>query len=208
MAEDSIAVVHLGSGVRGTAEIASLERPDGVVVVTLDDGRTVEAPASAFERRGGGRYALPIAVGESEAGVETVIPIVAERLDLSKRLVETGKVRIHKTVHIRQETVDQPLFREEVQVRRVPVDSDADGSTEIRQDGDTLIVPVVEEVLVVTKVLRVREELHITRKRVEIREPQNVELRREEVTVERAESPTSYSGSSMSSNRRPITGDV
>jgi uncharacterized protein (TIGR02271 family) len=206
MAEDVIAVVHLGEGARGTAKIASLTRPDGVVVVTLDDGRIVEAPASAFERRGAGEFVLPITVETSKASTETIIPVVAEHLEVSRRVVNTGKVRIRKTVQHRQETVDEPLIREEVQVRRVTVEPGADAPTEIRHEGDTLIVPVVEEVLVVTKALRVREELHITRKRVESHAPQTFEVRREEVTVERIENADSHQGSAIPADRRGTNG--
>ena len=40
-----------------------------------------------------------------------------------------------------------------------------DQPAEIRQDGDTLIIPLMEEVLVVEKRLMLREELHIKRRR-------------------------------------------
>jgi stress response protein YsnF len=47
-----------------------------------------------------------------------------------------------------------------------------------------MIVPVIEEVLVVQKQLRLIEELHIRKSRTERHEPQTVTLRKEEVTVE------------------------
>ncbi len=204
MAEDSLAVVHFGSGLRGTAKTASLVRPDGMVVVTLEDGRVLEAPAAAFDRRDDAAFSLPIALEASADRAETIIPVVAEVLDVARRRVGTGRVRIQKTVHRRQETVDEPLYREEVQVRRVPVDAGnvAGASTEIRHEGHTLIVPVEEEVLVVTREIRVREELHITRRRVEFREPQSVELRREEVTAERSDGPGPMLDSSPAAARR------
>ena len=54
-----------------------------------------------------------------------------------------------------------------------------------RDEGDTLIIPVFEEVLVIERRIRLKEELHIHRKREIVHEPQQVLLRREEVTVER-----------------------
>jgi len=48
-------------------------------------------------------------------------------------------------------------------------------------------VPVVEEVLVVQKQLRLVEELHIRKSRTEKHAPQTVVLRKEEATVERLE---------------------
>ena len=58
-----------------------------------------------------------------------------------------------------------PLFREDCDVERVPVKRMIDQPAEIRQDGDTLIIPLMEEVLVVEKRLMLREELHIRRRR-------------------------------------------
>ena len=54
-----------------------------------------------------------------------------------------------------------------------------------RYEGDTLVVPVLEEVLVVERRLRVKEELHITRSRVEERYQDTVPLKAERVEVER-----------------------
>lgn len=48
-----------------------------------------------------------------------------------------------------------------------------------------MIVPLVEEVLVVGRQLIVREELHISKRIVELHDPQRVVLRREEATVGR-----------------------
>jgi len=60
-----------------------------------------------------------------------------------------------------------------------------DEAPEIRHEGDTTIIPVLEEVLVVEKRLILREELHIIRRREEHRDPQKVTLRKENVEVER-----------------------
>jgi stress response protein YsnF len=58
-----------------------------------------------------------------------------------------------------------PLFREDCEVERVQVKRMLDQPAEIRQDGDTLIIPLMEEVLVIEKRLMLREELHIRRRR-------------------------------------------
>jgi stress response protein YsnF len=54
-----------------------------------------------------------------------------------------------------------------------------------RQEGDTLVLPVYEEVLVVEKRLRLVEEVHITTRRSERNEVQEVLLRQETVRLER-----------------------
>src|SRR3712207_8346086 len=49
---------------------------------------------------------------------QTVIPVLREELTVGKRVVETGKgVRITKSVSEREETVDEPLTKDEVVVR-------------------------------------------------------------------------------------------
>ena len=114
-----------------------------------------------------------------------VIPVIEETLDVQKRRVETGGVRITKVVHEREEIVDEPLFREEVSVERVALNRVVDGPVPIRYEGEVTIIPLVEEVLVVEKRLMLKEELRITRRRVAEHKPQQITLRREEVILER-----------------------
>lgn len=47
-----------------------------------------------------------------------------------------------------------------------------------------MVVPVLEEIMVVEKRTILKEELRITSTRREVREPQRVVLRKEEVSVE------------------------
>ena len=116
------------------------------------------------------------------------IPVIEERLELGTRVAETGRgVRIHKTVTEQPVTIDERLAREELEVRHVPVDRivAADQAPSTRYEGDTLVVPVLEEVLVVERRLRIKEELHITRVRRQERFQDEVMLKSEQVHVER-----------------------
>ena len=116
---------------------------------------------------------------------EVVVPVVEEELRVGKRTVETGRVRVTKVVREREEVIDQPLFKTNVVVQRVPVNQYVEQAPSVREEGDTLIIPMVEEVIVVQKRLLVREELRITKQRVETHEPQRVTVRREEVKIDR-----------------------
>ena len=60
---------------------------------------------------------------------------------------------------------------------------------DIRQEGETTIYPVVEEVLVVEKRLRLVEEVHVTRRRATRQVREEVSLRHEEILVEHDASP-------------------
>ena len=178
-------VVFDAEGVRGTLE-APTNDVDGRARVLLADGRRLWLPSDALERRNHGTLIFRGSFDElAEAAV--VVPVMEEELRVGKRVVETGRVRVHKTVREHEETVDEPLMREEYDVERVPIDEFVDGPVGPRHEGETLVVPVLEEVLVVEKRLVVREELRITRKRTEERRPQRVKLLSEEVSVERAD---------------------
>lgn len=114
-----------------------------------------------------------------------VVPVVAETLNVSKRQLERGRVVVHKRVVTQQTTVDELLKDEQVEINRVPVNKIVEAAGPNRSDGDTLIIPLYEEVLVVEKRLVLIEELHITKRVREHRDPQQVTLRREEVDIER-----------------------
>lgn len=114
------------------------------------------------------------------------IPVIEERISAGKRTVETGRVKVRKSRHRHTETVDVPLAVDEFTVEHVPVDAPAgDSPPSARWEGETLIVPVLEERLSVEKRWWIREELHLTRHRREVHRPQEVELLSEEVHVER-----------------------
>jgi len=68
---------------------------------------------------------------------------------------------------------------------------------EVRQQGDTTIYPVLEEVVVVEKRLMLREEVHVTRVRTESRSRQTVTLRTEKAEIRRHEVGVDDQGSSF-----------
>lgn len=116
------------------------------------------------------------------------IPVVEEQLALGTRTVDTGRgVRIHKTVTEHPVVIDEGLLRDELRVEHVPVDRivGADQAPANRYQGDTLVIPVLEEVLVIERKVRIKEELHITRVRHEERHAETVALKAERVAVER-----------------------
>jgi uncharacterized protein (TIGR02271 family) len=86
------------------------------------------------------------------------IPLVEERLSIAKRQVETGRVRVHVTVEERQETVTEQLLRDDLHIERVPRNVRLTEVPRVRLEGNTTIVPIVEEVVVVQKALMLRAE--------------------------------------------------
>jgi uncharacterized protein (TIGR02271 family) len=114
-----------------------------------------------------------------------VIPVVDEELQAGAKAVKTGSVRVDKHVDTRIQTVDMPLLHEDVEVKRVPVNRPVKEMPSVRKTGDTIIVPVVEEELVITKRLVLKEEIHLVRRRTKGRFVKNVEVDRERADVKR-----------------------
>jgi uncharacterized protein (TIGR02271 family) len=112
-----------------------------------------------------------------------VIPVMAEKAQVGTERV-TRRVRVTKRVTEREETIQTPGFREELQVERVPVDQLVETAPTIRQEGSVTIIPILEEELVVQKRLRLKEEVRITLNQVP-NAPQTVTLRSEVLDVER-----------------------
>lgn len=118
---------------------------------------------------------------------QVVVQVVEEEATFDKRLVQGDTVRVRKVVDTESVVVDEPLFMERVEVQRINLNTPvvAGEVPQARYEGDTLIIPVVKEVIVVEKRLVITEEVRITRQRVEVHTPQRVELRKEDVLVER-----------------------
>jgi uncharacterized protein (TIGR02271 family) len=121
-----------------------------------------------------------------EDQIENVsVPVIEEELEVGKRRVEGDRVSVRTIPRERTEVVEQPLESMEVEIERITIDREIDTAPEIRNDGDTMIIPIVEERLVVEKRLFLREEVHVHRRRVVTQFRQNVTLRSQEVVVER-----------------------
>ncbi len=126
---------------------------------------------------------------------ETVVPLFIEEVALSKRLVETGRVRISTTTRQEEQVLDEVLKQEDIQVERRAIGRPIESVPGMREEGDTIIVPVVEEVVVVERRLILKEEIHIKRVRGTKRYQERVVLRRQEAVIERIPAGTFHSGS-------------
>jgi uncharacterized protein (TIGR02271 family) len=127
------------------------------------------------------------------------IPLVEERLEVSKRQVESGRVRVHVRVDERQEVVAEELARDDVEIERIVRNVALAEMPHVRLEGTTTIIPVVEEVLVVEKKLMLVEEIHIRRRSEVERREIPVTIRSERGEVEREDVRETQS----SENRRP-----
>jgi uncharacterized protein (TIGR02271 family) len=133
-------------------------------------------------------------VPEASAAEEETIKLLAEELSVGQRLVETGRVRVRVLTRETEELVDVPLARERVVVNRVAVGKPVEAIPAIREEGDTIIVPIVEEMLVVERRLMLKEELYLKRERTTERHQERVRLRHQEAVVTRIPSETADAG--------------
>lgn len=129
-------------------------------------------------------------VVEVPAGASFTVPVLSETLEVRKEPFRTGTVRLHKLVHELPEVISEVLASETIDIERIPMDVLVDAPPPVRVEGNVTVISIVEEVLVVTKQLRVKEELRIIRRQAVSNFYQEVGLRSEEVVVERVESDT------------------
>ena len=160
-------------------------------IVRFSDGREIRVPAELIVVDKDGTFYLRTTAGsEPSAAVEaerekTVIPVVEEELDIRKQELQTGRILIHKKVDTREIPVEEVLRTSDVDIQRVPMDRVVTEPVESRYEGDTLVIPILEEVLVVEKRLVLREEIRITRRVQEHTERRTVPVRSEHVEIER-----------------------
>jgi uncharacterized protein (TIGR02271 family) len=108
---------------------------------------------------------------------------------ITKEVVDTGKIRIRKTVSEDQAVVNLPVTNESYDIERVPVHEVRDTPPpSVRYEGDVMIIPVTKEITVIQKRYEVIEELRITRKITETPMMQEITLMKESVHVERTRS--------------------
>jgi len=131
---------------------------------------------------------IPSDTRPASARDETVIlPMIGEVAKVSKVEVETGRLEVNKSVEQRVETVETPTTRERYVVERCWINElvESGSRTAVRQEGDTTIFPILEEVVVVEKRLVLKEELRVTKVLTQSHSTQTVMLRTERADVTR-----------------------
>ncbi len=133
----------------------------------------------------------PVSVTPSQnIALDEVIPLMEEQLEVGKRVVSTGTVRLRKRTKERTETVEVPLTSVQWQVEHVPVNQVVTEQPAIRQEGETTVYPVVEERMTILRELVLLEEVRVTRNVVTTTEVSSHVLRREQIAEERTPAAT------------------
>ena len=150
--------------------MASTERDTPTARAGLTD-RDLTAETAAFDRT-----------------TSDVITIAEENASVTVERREAGGVRVRVTTQPVEEQLLVDLASETVEVTRHPKGHEIDAIPEPREEGDLLIVPVVEERAVVVTKLFLTEEIHIRRNRTTETVAVPVSLRRQHAVVEQLDS--------------------
>jgi uncharacterized protein (TIGR02271 family) len=115
------------------------------------------------------------------------VELVEEQLAVTKREVEHGRVAVYVHVDEREEVAEAVLHHEHLAVERVPIGRVVAERPPVREEDGVLVVPVLEERLVVRTELVLKEELRIVRESRNERFRQLVRLRAERAEVSRVD---------------------
>ena len=83
--------------------------------------------------------------------------------------------------------MDKELTHVRVEIERVPIGRTIEVVPSISQEGDTTIIPVVEEIVVVERRLVLKEEVRIRRVSTKKEHQETVVLRQQEALITREE---------------------
>lgn len=123
----------------------------------------------------------------SEMTATGSIQLLEEHLSVTKRPVVAGGLKVSTRTLTHDEVAEVTLERDVLDVSRVPVGRFVDVAPKVRTEGDTTIVPIVEERLVMVKQLYLIEELHIRHSVERETVQETVPLRSQHAVVERVD---------------------
>lgn len=189
---DGASVVSMDGHDVGTVERVE---EDYLVVRLHESARSMRVPFDVIDATTSteDRVVIQGAVGDIEAsrtnpritepGDGTTLALAGEEAIAHVHEVSRGRVVVDKHIEVVPHEANIDVGTDRVDVERIPVNKEVNQPPSTRQEGDTLIVPVVEEVLVVTKRYRIVEEVHVRKYRDVQTETFQEDLKREVVEV-------------------------
>ena len=121
------------------------------------------------------------------AGGEPALRLLAEEVTVSQRSVAGDTVRVETVTRTRDHHIDESLSHVQVEVERVPIGRPVTAVPPAREEGETTILSVVEEIIVIERRFILKEEVHIRRVHVAERHQETVVVREQSVEVSRVE---------------------
>ena len=124
-------------------------------------------------------------MSEDRRTAEEIIPVIQEHIVIDTERATTRTVRVRTVTHEDEHAIDEPVTITDVEVKRVPVDLWTDEPIADRVEGDTRIISVHREEIIVQRRLHVVEEVHVTLRKREERHREIVRTRQTQVVVDR-----------------------
>ncbi len=118
------------------------------------------------------------------------LTLLAEELSVEKETVETGRLRVSKQTRTREAFIDEALRSEHAEIETIPIGRQIFEMPSVRHEGDTIIIPIVEEVLHTERRLILKEEIKVTRRQKTEQFHDRVTLRYQEAVITRVQSAT------------------
>jgi stress response protein YsnF len=193
-----------GTGAASTTLQGGAQAAGGIPVTGQAAGAgTATATAAADLSRGtagsGAAATQGTAVGDKE-----YIPVVEERLNVGKRVAESGRVRV-RSYAVETPVEEQVTLRDEtVHVDRRAVDRPVTAADEALFADKTIEATEMREQAVVSKDARVIEEIGIRKDAGQRTETVTDKVRRTEVEVEDERGNVSRTGTTGTDTRKPV----
>jgi uncharacterized protein (TIGR02271 family) len=116
---------------------------------------------------------------------QVVVPLHAEEVSVAKKRVVTGQVKVGTTTKESEQLVEALLEHEHVEIGRTAIGKQVDEAPAVREEGDTLIIPILEEIVVVERRLLLKEEVRVRRVREKQPYQERVVVRKQEAVITR-----------------------
>jgi hypothetical protein len=147
------------------------------VIVELATGARLSLPSELLGPAPDGGYRVGVPWAELMTVEEPPEPALREKFRVRRRVVSDDH------------DIETPVWRERITVEKVPIDTFVDRVPEVRKEGDLLIVPCVEEVVVTERRLHLREELRIRVIRERVVDRRTIVVRRHHIPLARHPTP-------------------
>ena len=116
-----------------------------------------------------------------------IIRVLKEDIDISKKVVDGRKISLHKSVSTETVSNNIVLLHDNIRIEHITFNKEVGEIPKIREKDNITIIPVIEEVAVVTKKIILVKEIHITNDQIEKIEHIETLLRKESVTIDKKE---------------------
>jgi uncharacterized protein (TIGR02271 family) len=153
-----------------------------------------------IEGERGGLFTSEPRSSSADSDDDVELTLAAEKLVVGKEAIETGRLRVTKQTHTREAVVDENLLSERAEIETIPIGRQILEMPSIRQEGETTIIPIVEEVLHTERRLILKEEVRITRRRTTEQFHDSVTLRYQEAVISRVQGATDQTDSMSGRN--------